>query len=145
MGAAVAVLAATQAVDILLPEPAGEAVPSSGAALSSIPVGYGNPAFVQQLSSMVSSLEAQNLVLQEREQAALATERKEEDYSKELYETGEAQRLVRAQQTRLQLLLCTALTPDPHLNPGASRARACLREHARGHALEGEAYEASAG
>ena len=95
MGAALAVLAAThQAVDIpypplapdLLQEPDGNAAPSSSAALSSraaVPVGYGNSAFVQQLSSIVSSLEQNLVAVQEIKQAA----------AKE----AEAQRLVRPQ------------------------------------------------
>ena len=94
MGAALAVLAATQAVDmpfpplapVLLPEPAGNAAPSFSTALSSraaIPVGYGNPAFVQQLSSMVSSLEQNLVAVLELKQAAA--------------KQAEAQRLVRSQ------------------------------------------------
>ena len=94
MAAALAVLAATQAVDIpfpplasvLLQEPAGNAAPSSSTALSSraaIPVGHGNPAFVQQLSSMVSSLEQNLVAVQEIKQAAA--------------KQAEAQRLVRSQ------------------------------------------------
>merc|ERR1719272_1047896 len=82
MGAALAVLAAThQAVDIpypplapdLLQEPDGNAAPSSSAALSSraaVSVGYGNSAFVQQLSSIVSSLEQNLVAVQEIKQAA---------------------------------------------------------------------------
>ena len=103
MGAALAVLAATQAVDmpfpplapVLLPEPVGNAAPSFSTALSSraaIPVGYGNPAFVQQLSSMVSSLEQNLVAVLELKQVAA--------------KQAEAQRLVRSQlaDTRLHLL-----------------------------------------
>jgi hypothetical protein len=89
-----AVLAATQAVDIPFPplapvilDPAGNAAPSSSAA-----AGYGNPAFVQQLSSMVSILE-QNLVAVQGIKQAAAKE-------------AEAQRLVRPQ-------LACGHTPSP--------------------------------
>ena len=74
----------------------------SNAAAPAVPVGYGSPLFVQQLSAMVASLEQQNVALQERartaqeaQMQAMSAERDEAAHTKHLQETVDAQKLVR--------------------------------------------------
>ena len=61
----------------LLPSAADTSTPLAAPGASTVvPIGYGSPEFVQQLSSMVSALEQQNLGLKASEQAAEAAEKR---------------------------------------------------------------------
>ena len=84
--------------------PAPAPVPAAAPALPraaepSLPSGYGSPKLVQQLSAMVSTLEQQNIALQEREataqddaRRALSAERKVEEEERALRATVDEQK-----------------------------------------------------